>query len=97
MEIDRIHRCFDGSIPSAARAAVRAGGWARLALLRVEARRRVYDSLALDAVRAISSRRRAMAGADEAGLDGLQNDPGLFALTRDLRFYRDRGARKEPV
>ncbi len=90
-EIDRFHRRYDGPIPADARAALRAGGWARLASLRTEARRRVFDSLALDAVRAICGRRREMAGADKTKRDGPRNDRGLFALIRDLRFYRDQG------
>lgn len=89
-----IHRRYDGPIPAEARAAVRAGGWARLVFLRTEARRRVFDSLALDAVQALADRRRRIAVEGAPAREGLEGDPGLCALGRDLRFYREQGVRK---
>ena len=81
----RLHARYDGEIPKTVRAAAHAGGAARRAWLKAEARRLMFDALARDALRAISRRRLRLSGGQ------FKNDWNLGALARDLRFYRDRG------
>ena len=81
----RLHARYDGEIPKPLRAAANAGGAARLALLKAEASRLMFDSLARDALRALAARRLRVPNG------GLGHDRKLGALARDLRFYRDHG------
>ncbi|MBM3565410.1 MAG: hypothetical protein FJX42_04770 [Alphaproteobacteria bacterium] len=87
-DLDDIHRRHDGTIPAALRAAIRAGGWARLNAARAESSRRLFDRLALGAVRG-SAARRGRVGADRA-----ERDFRIAALQRDLRFYRECGVER---
>jgi hypothetical protein len=81
----RLHARYDGEVPKPAREAANAGGTTRLAALRAEARRLMFDGLARDALRALAARRVRLGDGAPA------NDPNLNALARNLRFYRDRG------
>ena len=83
--IVRLHVRYDGEIPKPLRAAANAGGAARRAWLKAEARQRMFDALAQDARRALAIRRLRIPNG------GLGDDPNLGALARDMRFYRDRG------
>ena len=86
--IRRLHARYDGSIPVALRAAALAGGAERLARLKAEARRRMFDGLAREAGAALALRRGRLANG-HVGADRI-----LAALARDLRFYRDRGVER---
>ena len=85
--IRRLHARYDGAIPTGLRQAALAGGEARLDLLKAEARRLMFDGLAREAGAALALHRRRLANGNVGA------DRTLAALARDLRFYRDQGAR----
>lgn len=86
----RLHARYDGGIPKPLRVRARAGGTACLVRLKAEARRCLFDSLARDAVRALSARRFRIKTGGPA-INEIADDSNLGALACDLRFYRDQG------